>query len=60
MPTYHPANLPGEMAGKSSNLAWATRTVGEPVGPDEMYHYDITVLDSVNSVDFFDRIGAQV
>jgi hypothetical protein len=42
--TYHPVDLPGEIAGKSANVAWAARKIID----DHVEHSDnviITVID---------------
>jgi hypothetical protein len=46
--TFHPANLPGEIAGKSSNVAFAARHIVEAQRPDQSvlpHDIIITVMD---------------
>jgi hypothetical protein len=48
--TYHPPDLPGEIAGKSSNVAFAAREVfRRHVGESEKASTIITVIDCMLS-----------
>ncbi len=47
--TIHPANLPGEIAGKSSNETWGTRVVKEKVIDALMIPYQNIILTSLDS-----------
>lgn len=47
--TYHPADLPGELAGKGSNEAWAVRRAHELLiedGGDDIRRYTVTSCDA--------------
>ncbi len=47
--THHPANLPGEVRGKSANLAWATRHARQVLVDQEGYPPEqivVTVMDA--------------
>lgn len=47
--TFHPAGLPGEVRGKSANLAWATRHARRFLVDEEGYppdHIVVTVMDA--------------
>lgn len=51
--TFHPANLPGEIAGKSSNVAFAARHIVEAHRRDQSVlpqDVIITVMDGMSSV----------
>jgi len=47
--TFHPANLPGEIAGKSSNEAWGTRMAKERVIDLLRIPYQNIILTSLDS-----------
>lgn len=47
--TYHPANIPGETAGKGSNEAWAAREAYTRLienGGDDLLRYTVTSCDA--------------
>lgn len=43
--TIHPANIPGESAGKGSNMAWAVRKLSEKYSMDARKDVIITGID---------------
>ena len=61
--TSHPPNIPGESAGKSSNLAWASRDIASRLAGDveRQERTVITVLDSDSSLagDYFAAVAAR-
>merc|ERR1712226_86387 len=42
-PTFHPANLPGDIAGKSSNCQWAYRQAVQKLAP-QIKKYDTSQI----------------
>lgn len=50
--TFHPYDLPGEIAGKSSNVAWAARQIMDihaRDGQEDVINTLITVIDGILS-----------
>lgn len=47
--TIHPANIPGESAGKGSNMAWAVRKLSEKYSMEARKDVVITGIDGTLS-----------
>lgn len=47
--TIHPANIPGESAGKGSNMAWAVRKLSEKYSMEARKDVVITGIDGTFS-----------
>ncbi|KAJ3410902.1 hypothetical protein HDV05_003033 [Chytridiales sp. JEL 0842] len=57
--TLHPAGLEGEIRGKSSNVAWASRQMAMRSGPKAHKYEIITVMDADTcfAADYFTCVG---
>lgn len=51
--TVHPANIPGESAGKGSNMAWAVRQLSERYSMDIRRDVIITGIDGMFSAAYY-------
>lgn len=47
--TIHPANIPGESAGKGSNMAWAVRKLSEKYSIQARKDVIVTGIDGTSS-----------
>jgi hypothetical protein len=61
--SLHPAGIPGESAGKSSNVAWAARFMAarEMDNPQRLSRQVVTVMDSDTcfAADFFTSVAVK-
>lgn len=53
--SYHPADLPGEVIGKSSNMAWAAKIIHEEVEKHSDWNPEMMTISSADSDVVFHR-----
>lgn len=55
--TVHPSDLPGEVAGKGSNAAWAARKISEKYSIGQRKDVIVTGIDGMSIAPFFVLVG---
>jgi hypothetical protein len=57
----HPGDIPGEAAGKSSNVSWASRAIAAATSADERHRQVFTVIDADTHLQaaYFDELSVR-